>query len=103
MYGIYNCQIHVHTQCHVFMKYFITVSPQKDCNFHDPLLFDCDDHTESFPLPGGIWAIYNHTHKRWHVLLPPTTTAPTPSGDEGESMIDSAEYRPPSEVGSEGR
>ena len=47
-------------------------------NFHDPLPFDCSDHTERFVLPGGIRAIFNHstTPKRWHVLPPPT---PAPS------------------------
>ena len=50
------------------------------CNFHDPLPFDCQDHTETFVLPGGIRAIFNHsqTPKRWHVLPPPT---PAPSVD----------------------
>ena len=49
-------------------------------NFHDPLPFDCQDHTENFVLAGGIRAIFNHsrTPKRWHVLPPPT---PTPSVD----------------------
>ena len=47
-------------------------------NFHDPLPFNCSDHTENFVLPGGIRAIFNHSRspKRWHVLPPPT---PTPS------------------------
>lgn len=44
---------------------------QEGANFHDPLPPDCSDHTETFPLPGGIRVIYNHTHKRWHVLPPP--------------------------------
>ena len=50
------------------------------CNFHDPLPFDCQDHTETFVLPGGIRAIFNHSQapKRWHVLPPPT---PAPSVD----------------------
>jgi hypothetical protein len=49
-------------------------------NFHDPLPFDCQDHTETLVLPGGIRAIFNHsrTPKRWHVLSPPT---PAPSVD----------------------
>ena len=86
------------------VQVYVIISPQEGCNFHDPLPLNCDDHTESFPLPGGIRAIYNHTHKRWHVLPPPmATSVPTPSGDEGGSMIDSAEYRPPSETGSEER
>lgn len=42
-------------------------------NYHDPLPFDCVDHTETFPLPGGIRVVYNHTHKRWHVYPPPLT------------------------------
>ena len=61
---------------------------QEGCNFHDPLPLDCEDHTESFPLPGGIRAIYNHTHKRWHVLPPPMAT---PSGDDSRSEVDSTE------------
>ena len=78
---------------------------QDGCNFHDPLPFDCDDHTESFPLPGGIRAIYNHTHKRWHVLPPPATPIATPSGDDANSMIDSASYErySQSEEGYDGR
>ena len=49
-------------------------------NFHDPLPFDCSDHTETFVLPGGIRAVFNHSTapKRWHVLPPPT---PSPSID----------------------
>ena len=48
--------------------------------FHDPLPFDCSDHTETFVLPGGIRAVFNHstTPKQWHVLPPPT---PSPSVD----------------------
>ena len=59
-------------------------------NFHDPLPFDCTDHTERFVLPGGIRVIFNHSHtpKRWHVLPPPT---PTPSLDSG-SNVDSTEH-----------
>ena len=61
---------------------------QEGCNFHDPLPLECEDHTESFPLAGGARVIYNHTHKRWHVLPPPT---PTPSVDELRSEVDSTE------------
>ena len=64
---------------------------QEGCNYHDPLPFDCDDHTETFPLPGGIRAIYNHTHKRWHVL-PSRTPNATPSGDDSQSVVDSIEH-----------
>ena len=47
-------------------------------NFHDPLPFDCSDHTETFVLPGGIRAVFNHSTapKRWHVL-PPSTPSPS--------------------------
>ena len=61
---------------------------QEGCNYHDPLAFDCEDHTETFPLPGGIRAIYNHTHKRWHVL---PTSSLTPSMEESRSELDSSE------------
>ena len=61
-------------------------SVQEGYNFHDELPPDCEDHTETFRLPGGIRAIYNHTHKRWHVL-PPSTSSAVPSGDN--SMDDS--------------
>ena len=43
---------------------------QPGFNFHDGLPFDSDSHTETFNLSGGIKAVYNHTHKRWHVLPP---------------------------------
>ena len=62
---------------------------QEGCNFHDPLAFDCEDHTETFPLPGGIRAVYNHTHKRWHVLPAPSST---PSMDDSRSEVDSIEH-----------
>lgn len=61
---------------------------QEGCNYHDPLAFDCEDHTETFPLPGGIRAIYNHTHKRWHVL---PTSSLTPSMEESRSEQDGSE------------
>ena len=55
-------------------------------NFHDPLPFDCADHTENFVLPGGIRAIFNHsrTPKRWHVLPPPTPSHSTSSRSDGD-------------------
>ena len=62
---------------------------QEGCNYHDPLAFDCEDHTETFPLPGGIRAVYNHTHKRWHVLPTPSST---PSLEESRSEVDSGEH-----------
>lgn len=64
-------------------------SIQEGYNYHDGLPFDSEDHTETFCLSGGIRAIYNHTHKRWHVLPPSTST---PSGDDSHSMVDSIEH-----------
>ncbi len=56
---------------------------QAGCNFHDPLPLDSEEHTETFPLPGGIRAVYNHTHKRWHVL-PSPSAAPSVSGSRSD-------------------
>ena len=64
---------------------------QEGYNFHDELPFDCDDHTETFRLSGGIRAVYNHTHKRWHVLHPSRPT-PISVGDDSGSVSNSAEY-----------
>ena len=66
-------------------------------NFHDPLPLDCCDHTETFPLPGGIRAIYNHTHRRWHVLPPPPPISqPSERRDESSSLVSTS--RPAEEV-----
>ena len=56
-------------------------------NFHDPLPFDCTDHTENFVLPGGIRVIFNHSQnpKRWHVLPPPTPTHSVDSRSDADS------------------
>ncbi len=69
---------------------------QDGYNYHDPLPFDCTDHTETFPLPGGIRVVYNHTHKRWHVYPPPPISS-APSVDEDRSMADSTEHAQPKE------
>ncbi len=63
---------------------------QEGYNYHDPLPFDCTDHTETFPLPGGIRVVFNHTHKRWHVYPPPPLSS-APSVDENGSLADSVE------------
>jgi len=64
-------------------------SIQEGYNFHDELPVDCNDHTETFTLPGGIRTVYNHTHKRWHVLSPTMSGSQlsiNSSVDEGSSV-----------------
>ena len=39
-------------------------------SFHDAPPTTSTDHTESFPLAGGIRAVFNHTQKCWYVLPP---------------------------------
>ena len=68
-------------------------SIQDGYNPHNRLPADCDDHTETFRLQGGIRAIYNHTHKRWHVLLPSSTTS-LPSEANSSTGSGTTEYSP---------
>ena len=47
-------------------------------NFHDPPPTTSSDHTETFPLMGGVRAVFNHTQKCWYVLPPLTVTMGEP-------------------------
>ena len=47
-------------------------------NFHDPPPTTSTDHTETFPLMGGVRAVFNHTQKCWYVLPPLTVTMGEP-------------------------
>ena len=64
---------------------------QEGYNYHDPLPFDCTDHTETFTLPGKVRVVYNHTHKRWHVYPPPLTDSETVSVTDSTEHTQSTE------------
>ena len=48
--------------------------------YHDPKQVEEEEEREgsvmeTYPLPGGIIAVYNHTKNRWYVLPPPHSPA----------------------------
>ena len=57
-------------------------------SFHDAPPTTSTDHTESFPLAGGIRAVFNHTQKCWYVL-PPLMVATGESLQEHKALTES--------------
>ena len=58
-------------------------------NSHAPPPSTSTEHTETFPLTGGIRAVFNHTQKCWYVFPPLTATTGQPPPQETRELTDS--------------